>query len=82
MFTYLLRVSQTRDEKTPLSDVRSYTSMLAPTSLKHLPEVKETWCLMSTETMRVIRDGEKGGKGVWWGEEGDYIPIATLSPPE
>ena len=23
------------------------------------------------------------GKGVWrWREEGDYIPIATLSPPE
>ena len=25
--------------------------------------------------MRLIRDGEKEGKGVWrWGEEGDYIP--------
>ena len=24
---------------------------------------------MSTETVRVIRDGEKGGKGVWsWGK--------------
>ena len=24
---------------------------------------------MSTETIRIIRDGEKGGKGVWrWGE--------------
>ena len=46
-----------------------------------------------TETIRLIRDGEKG---VWrWGErretvqstmeveeEGDYIPIATLSPSE
>ena len=46
-----------------------------------------------TETIRLIRDGEKG---VWrWGErretvqstmeveeEGDYIPIAPLSPPE
>ena len=36
---------------------------------------------MSTETMRLIRDGEegrKGGKGVWMeaGERGDYIPIA------
>ena len=31
--------------------------------------------------MRLIRDGEKGGDlGV--GEEGDYMPIATLSPPE
>ena len=33
--------------------------------------------------MRLIRDGEKG---VWrWGGgggKGDYIPIATLSPPE
>ena len=36
---------------------------------------KYTWCLTSTETMRLIRDGENGG-------EGDYIPIATLSPPE
>ena len=38
--------------------------------------------------MRLIRDGEKGEKGVgrWGGggggEEGDYIPIPTLSPPE
>ena len=41
---------------------------------------------MSTETMRLIRDGEKGvwGEGgLWrWGEEGDSIPIATLSAPE
>ena len=36
---------------------------------------KSTWCLTSTETVRLIRDGEKG-------VEGDYIPIATLSPPE
>ena len=28
-------------------------------------------------------DGEKGGRGsMEVGEEGDYIPIATLSPPE
>ena len=33
--------------------------------------------------MRLIRDGEKGGKGdMDVGEEGDYIPLATLSPPE
>ena len=32
-------------------------------------ESKETWCLTSTETIRLIRDGEKGGKGAWrWGE--------------
>ena len=35
---------------------------------------------MSTETIRLIMDGEKGGMEV--GEEGDYIPVATLSPPE
>ena len=30
---------------------------------------KYTWCLTSTETTRLIRDGENGGKGVWrWGE--------------
>ena len=39
--------------------------------------------------MRLIRDGEKGwgggggGEGgMKVGEEGDYIPIATLSPPK
>jgi len=34
----------------------------------------------STETIRFIRDGEKGGMEVEG--EGDYQPIATLSPPE
>ena len=30
---------------------------------------KYTWCLTSTETVRLIRDGEKGGKGVRrWGK--------------
>ena len=39
---------------------------------------------MSTETTRLIRDKEKGGggRGMELGEEGDNIPIATLSPPE
>ena len=40
---------------------------------------------MSTETVRLIGDGEKGvggGGGMEVGEEGYYIPIATLSPPE
>ena len=33
--------------------------------------------------MRLIRDGEMGGGGgMEVGGEGDYIPIATLSPPE
>ena len=40
-------------------------------------------CLMSTETIRLIRDGENGSEeDMEVGEEGDYIPIATLSPPE
>ena len=48
---------------------------------------KSTWCLTSTETTRLIRDGEKrrvGGMEVGGGgeSEGNYIPIATLSPPE
>ena len=38
--------------------------------------------LTSTETTRLIRDGEKGEGGMKVGEEGDYIPIATLSLPE
>ena len=32
--------------------------------------------------IRLIRDGEKGEGGMEVGGEGDYIPIATLSPPE
>ena len=33
--------------------------------------------------MRLIMDGEKGGRGYGGrGAEGDFIPIATLSPPE
>ena len=44
--------------------------------------VKETWCLTSTETVRLIRDGEKGGGSMEVVEEGDYVPITTLSPPE
>ena len=38
---------------------------------------------MSTETVRLIRDGENGGEGgMEMGEEGDYVPIMTLSPTE
>ena len=35
-------------------------------------------------TLRLIRDGEKVGKGggMEVGGEGDHIPIAILSPPE
>ena len=35
--------------------------------------------------MKLIKDGEKGGRGyggVCVGGGGDYIPIATLSAPE
>ena len=38
--------------------------------------------LKSTENIRLIRDGEKGEGGMEVGEEGHYIPIVTLSPPE
>ena len=31
---------------------------------------------MSTETIRLIRDGEKGGRGYGGGGRGRYIPIA------
>ena len=45
--------------------------------------IKQTWCLTSTETVRLIRDGEKVGEGGMEVREGvDYILIATLSPPE
>ena len=41
------------------------------------------WYLTFTETLRLIRDGEKWGEGgMEVVGEGDYIPIATLSPPE
>ena len=36
---------------------------------------------MSTETTRLIRDGEKVGRGYGGGGRGRYVPIATLSPP-
>ena len=43
-------------------------------------KLKETWCLTFTETIRLIRDGEKGGrgKGVWrWGER-EIIYLSLL----
>ena len=45
---------------------------------------KKTWCLTSTETMRLIRDGEigTGRRGMEVGGEVEYIPITTLSPPD
>ena len=38
--------------------------------------LSETWCLTSKETIKIIRDGEKGaggGRGMKVREEGDYI---------
>ena len=31
---------------------------------------KKRWCLTSTETIRLIRDGEKGGRGYGGGRRG------------
>ena len=41
-------------------------------------------CFTSTETIRLIRGRGEGGRGggMEVGEEGDYIPVTTLSPPE
>ena len=33
-------------------------------------------------TTGLIRDGQNGRAGMEVGDNGDYIPIATLSPPE
>ena len=43
-----------------------------------LPQVNMV-LITSVETIRLSRD-KRSGMGV--GKEGDYIPIATLSPPE
>ena len=45
--------------------------------LKAGPGPLLSWCLTSTETIRLIRDGR-----MEVGEERDYMPIATLPPPE
>ena len=37
---------------------------------------KQTWCLTSTETIRLIRDGENGGKGVWRCEKRERIDLS------
>ena len=37
---------------------------------------KWTWCLTSTETIRLIRDGEKGRKGVWGWREREIIYLS------
>ena len=39
---------------------------------------KQTWCLTSTETVRLIRDGEKGGRGYGGGGRGREIIYLSL----
>ena len=58
--------------------------LLTCSSATGLNVSKYTWRLTSKETMRLIRDGKKGGGGGMEAEEeGDYTPIAMrLSPPE
>ena len=52
-------------------------------TLHQVPVLSKLWCLTSTETIRLIRDGENVGEGgMEVGEVGEYISIATLSPPE
>ena len=34
-----------------------------PVDYRSPPEVNKTWCLTSTENIRLIRGGEKGGGG-------------------
>ena len=57
--------------------------MIRPLSVEN-PELisKQTWCLTSTETTRLIRDGGGGGGGTEVGEREIIIPVTTLSPPE
>ena len=37
----------------------------------------QTWCLTSTETIRLIRDGEKGGRGYGGGGEREIIYLSV-----
>ena len=53
---------------------------VAAKAKRSLLERKETWCLTSTETVRLIRDGEKGGRGYGggWVEGGGEIIYLSL----
>ena len=42
------------------------------TNTYDIPASKLTWCLTSTGAMRLIRDGEKGGRGYGGGGKGNY----------
>ena len=37
---------------------------------------QQTWCLTSTETLRLIRDGENGGRGFGGGGEREIIYLS------
>ena len=93
MFVNTERVREDRGDHVSVSMCRVQRLIFLVTRVTSVEGVtreavsKQTWCLTSTETMRLIRDREKaggGGKGArrWGKREGDYIPIATLSPPE
>ena len=56
-----------------------HSSLVTNLGLRTFSLSKPGQCLTSTENIRLLRDGEKGGMEV---EEEDYIPIATLSPSE
>ena len=55
-------------------------------TLSNKSDLKVNILFKSTETIRLITDGEKGLRGGnmkyvgGWGGGGDYIPAATLSP--
>ena len=44
--------------------------MLSPDTDADWAEPPVTWCLTSTETVRIIRDGETGGRGYGGGDRG------------
>ena len=77
-------VAETRHDLEPVAETMPNLEPVAETMLDLEPVVETipgAWCLTSTETIWLIRDGEMGG-GMEVREEGDYIPVATLSPPE
>ena len=41
-----------------------------------VPLSKSTWCVTSAETMRLIRNGEKGGRGYGGGGRGEIIYLS------
>ena len=64
--------------KTEENDVTEYTVSYVQHLTHNVHNIMYIiWCLTSMETLRFIRDGEKGGMEV--GEEGEYImPLQTM----